>query len=150
MGPLYDLVQEWFGTSKHFCELFWWRLPISQPLKPSINQEISDVAKQMLREEATAIKQTPGALPMQPPLIIWNGSENSGMPVATLLMWCFQLMRKRLGLHLSIARRSVDAQSHLHISTTFHLSSTQLLPRRKAKSPSQSSSLKILDGRLWW
>jgi hypothetical protein len=65
MGPLYDLVQAWVGTPKHFCQLVWWKLP---PLKLSEDQETRDVVKDMLEEADVVLQRLLiGAAPMQPP-----------------------------------------------------------------------------------
>jgi hypothetical protein len=65
MGPLYDLVQEWLGTPRHFCQLVWWRLPTLQLLG---DEETRNVIKQMLEEVDVVLqRQKIGAMPMQPP-----------------------------------------------------------------------------------
>ena len=67
MGPLYDLVQEWLGTPRHFCQLVWWRLPTLQILE---NEETRDVIKRMLGEVDVVLqRQVIAAIPMQPPPI---------------------------------------------------------------------------------
>lgn len=64
MGPLYDLVQEWLGTTRHYCQLVWWRLPDLQLLE---KEQIRDVIKQMLEDVDVVLqRQIIGAIPMQP------------------------------------------------------------------------------------
>lgn len=66
MGALYDLVQNWLGVSRHFCQVIWRILPSSSDLLDE--GEVRDVTRDMLgKVDIVLQRQMIGEAEMQVP-----------------------------------------------------------------------------------